>query len=146
MQKFIKNTALFGFFFAVSFAIPTSIHVLAKTYELLPKENFTQTLKFENKEYRIESDSSVSIEPIRHIRIKKIAYGKETYVNIIETSSGVYSSNALISDNIIYKGIKLQKTRNKQPKDAKIWLLEKSWIEVPIISANSIISVAKNSI
>lgn len=48
---------------------------------------------------------SVSMEPIRESTIRKIGYGKTTLVNVTETSSGIYSTDALASSHIQYPGI-----------------------------------------
>ncbi len=139
-MSFLKNLALFAFWFALSFAIPTSISVLAKVSTEPAKSDLEQIIKFENKEYKIIPDKSVSLQPTSQMRIKKIGYGKESYINIIGTSSGVYSSSSLISPIVKYKGIIVSEIKDRQPKNAKVWILDKDWVATPILPANSIVT------
>lgn len=46
-----------------------------------------------------------SIEPTHESTIRKIAYGRTTFVNVMQTDSGVYSSDGLASPNVEYPGI-----------------------------------------
>src|SRR6476620_10993148 len=50
-------------------------------------------------------DPSVSTEPIKQSTVKKIAYGRATTVHVVETSTGVYSSDALTHPHIEYPAI-----------------------------------------
>src|SRR5690242_8356835 len=56
-------------------------------------------------------DPSVSTEPIRQSTVKKIAYGHATTVHVVETSTGVYSSDALTDPHIQYPGITKERRR-----------------------------------
>ena len=47
----------------------------------------------------------VSIEPIRESTVRKIGYGKTTMVQIMETDSGIYSTDGLASPHVEYPGI-----------------------------------------
>lgn len=57
-------------------------------------------------------DPGVSTEPLKDTSIKKIAYGRTSTVHVVETSTGVYSSDALTDPHIQYPGIaKHQRSR-----------------------------------
>lgn len=57
----------------------------------------------------------VSIEPIRESTVRKIGYGKTTMVHVMETESGVYSTDALASPHIEYPGI-IKQLRKPEPE------------------------------
>lgn len=54
----------------------------------------------------------ISIEPISETSIRKIGYGRTSYVDVMETESGVYSTDGLGSPHVQYPGI------GKEPKPA----------------------------
>ncbi len=85
------------------------------------------------------------MEPIGQTTVRKIAYGKESTVNIITTSSGTYSSNSLISRNVKYQGVIVQEIRKDSTKKNIVWILDKSWVATPVASANSFISIIRTA-
>lgn len=81
----------------------------------------------------------VSIEPIKETVVRKIAYGRTTFVNVMETSSGVYSTDGLASPHIQYPGIV------KEPKpsaDAGVWYWSgRKWVASAPFTAGSFVSI-----
>ncbi len=78
----------------------------------------------------------ISIEPIAENTIRKIGYGRTTFVSIMETESGVYSSDGLASPNVQYPGIV------KEPKavapSPMLWLWGNGkWASASAYSAGS---------
>lgn len=55
--------------------------------------------------WNFEVDAGVSLEPIRQSAVKKIGFGRVEQVNIVETDSGIYSSDAIVDPHIRYPGI-----------------------------------------
>ena len=53
-------------------------------------------------------DDSVSTEPLAYSEVDKIGYGRRSTVKIVETSTGVYSSDGIYSPYVRYPGIELQ--------------------------------------
>lgn len=80
-----------------------------------------------------------SIEPIRESTVRKIAYGKTTFVEVMETASGVYSSDGLASPNVQYPGIV------KTPKPGPLPILwfwgEDRWASAAAFNAGSFTAV-----
>lgn len=64
--------------------------------------------------WNFEVQPGISLEPIRQSTVTKIAYGRMTQVNIIETSSGIYSSDAITNPHIQYPGIAVTPKREAQ--------------------------------
>jgi hypothetical protein len=81
----------------------------------------------------------VSIEPVAETVVRKIAYGKTTFVNVMETSSGVYSTDGLASPHIQYPGI------IKEPKPspfAGMWYWSgRKWVASAPVTAGSFVSI-----
>lgn len=81
----------------------------------------------------------ISVEPVKETVVRKIGYGRSSFVNVMETTSGVYSSDGLASPHIQYPGIV------KQPKpseDAGIWLWhDRHWVAAAPLSAGSFVSI-----
>lgn len=61
-----------------------------------------------------EVQPGVSLDPIRQSTVTKIAYGKASQVNIVETSSGIYSSDAITNPHVRYPGIVVTPRRDAQ--------------------------------
>ena len=81
----------------------------------------------------------ISIEPVAESTIRKIGYGRTTFVSVMETDSGAYSSDGLASPNIEYPGI------IKEPKAAPspmLWLWGNGhWASASAYSAGSFVVV-----
>lgn len=61
----------------------------------------------------------ISIEPVRETLVRKIGFGRTSFVNVMETASGVYSTDGLASPNIQYPGIVKER---KASKDGDKWV------------------------
>lgn len=55
-------------------------------------------------------DATVSTEVLESVTVRKIAGGRTSFVTIATTPSGVYSSDALASDNVRYPGFHAQRS------------------------------------
>jgi hypothetical protein len=76
--------------------------VVTKTInELFPKPFDPKTLL----KFHITTGPDVSLDVKKSATISKISYGHRTYVSIVTTPSGTYSSDALTSPNVRYPGI-----------------------------------------
>lgn len=62
-------------------------------------------VKFDDRDYDVQYDDWVDTTPTARSRVKKIEFGRVSYVDITTTSTGTYSSDALFSDNVQYPGI-----------------------------------------
>lgn len=71
-------------------------------------------IKFEDRTYSVTYDESVNQEPIRQLRIKKVEYGRVSFVDIAETPSGTYSTEAMFSPHVRYPGVSVARVRDEQ--------------------------------
>jgi hypothetical protein len=78
------------------------VKVAAKTLsEIFPRPFDPKSLR----KFDIAVGPNVSLEVKKASTISKISYGHRTYVSIVTTPSGTYSSDALTSPNVRYPGI-----------------------------------------
>ena len=84
-------------------------------------------------------EPGVSMEPVSESSIRKIGYGHITFVDVMETESGVYSTDGLNSPHIQYPGI------IKEPKVAAapiLWFWSNGhWSSLAAFSAGSSVAV-----
>lgn len=60
-------------------------------------------------DYTITYDDTVSLDPLSQATVSKVGYGHVSEVNIVTTSSGTYSSDALKSPHVLYPGIEVSR-------------------------------------
>lgn len=86
-----------------------------------PAIDFDKLIKVDGEKYEITVDDSISLDVLTSHKIRKIGYGKETMVNVVRTTSGTYSSDALTSPNILYPGIEVNRVLPKFAKNMSIF-------------------------
>lgn len=84
---------------------------------------------------------SVSVEPLRESVVTKIAGGKLTTVHVVETATGVYSSDALDDPHILYPGIHRSRTAGAEAGTGLLLLSDRHWVAAVPVAANSIVTV-----
>jgi hypothetical protein len=55
--------------------------------------------------WNFEVDPGVSLEPLRQSSVKKISFGRVERISVVETETGVYSSDAIVDPHVRYPGI-----------------------------------------
>lgn len=63
----------------------------------------SKLLKF--PDYSVPAGDGVATAPIKTMRVKKIEFGRVSYVDILTTASGTYSSDGIASPQISYPGV-----------------------------------------
>jgi hypothetical protein len=101
-------------------------------------------VKFEDKTYSVDYEDSVKTEPTSHTRIRKIEYGRTSFVDISTTESGTYSSEGLYSPHFRYPGIHVKRVANQDASIFTYWG-GTGWIGLPIAAGNSFVSVRTKS-
>jgi hypothetical protein len=81
----------------------------------------------------------VSVEPIRETVVRKIGYGRTSFVNVMETASGVYSTDGLASPHIQYPGI----IKEQKPSPAAgLWYWSgRQWVAAATAGADSFVAI-----
>lgn len=104
--------------------------------ELLPTPLDPSTLL----KWDFHVEPSVSTERLRENTVRKIAYGRTSFVTIVETPSGIYSNDALASPHIRYPGIH-PRTQRSPFAGLALWNDGRNWVSVTPFTAGSFVAV-----
>lgn len=117
----------------------------ARADEAVPPVDPSKLVKFEGRDYRIDYQPWVSTEPVSQVSVKKISRGVVTYVNVVTTSTGVYSSEAMLNPHILYPGVKVTQlppnTDGQTPVAMAYWNGRSTWVAVPLDGTPSFTSI-----
>ncbi|MCF6303546.1 MAG: hypothetical protein L3J13_10200 [Devosiaceae bacterium] len=69
------------------------------------KESLSRLLRVGERTYQVDFDPSISSDVVSSSVVQKIAFGNETYVSIVATSSGTYSTDGFASNHVLYPGV-----------------------------------------
>lgn len=82
-------------------------------------------VRFDDRYYHVRQDESVSTTVLGHSRVRKIGYGQSSYVDIVTTPTGTYSSDAMYSPHVRYPGIEVE--RAFRHSLISIWTSTRGW-------------------
>lgn len=101
---------------------------------------FTETIDTSRLvKVRVSVDPGISIVPLRESVVRKIAGGRLTEVRIVETATGIYSSDALGDPHVLYPGV--NRTRIREAELSLQLLDGNRWVSVSPITAGSFASL-----
>lgn len=80
--------------------------------------------------YSVTYEDTVSRTATATAVVRKIEYGRTSFVNIVTTSSGVYSSDAMTSPHIRYPGVHVEQVPFGDERGHSFWPLQGSSIQV----------------
>lgn len=84
-------------------------------------------------------DPGISMEPLKQSTIKKIGYGRVSYVEVVETTSGIYSSDAITDPHVQYPGIHVER---KQTAESGLFVWSgHGWVAATPFGAGSFTTV-----
>lgn len=143
MDSQVRHVAIgvaVGIALSVGFAVAGPGPVLDVLPEGAPTGFDTSRLvKFDDRHYEIDYDTSVSTDVLKSTRIRKIEGGRVSYVSIGTTSTGTYSSDALTSKHIQYPGIAVREVT--EDGNAIAGWKSGYWIGLNSLNARSILTV-----
>lgn len=85
------------------------------------------------------SEPGVSSDVLHESEVRKVAYGRTSFVKVIETPSGVYSSDAMDDPHVQYPGI--HRTPKPSPLTAFLLLDSGRWIAAMPFGAGSFVTI-----
>ena len=100
----------------------------------------TSLAKFDGRYFAIGTEPSVSLEATSATTVRKIGYGETTFVNIVTTSSGTYSSDAMFNEHVRYPGIFVEPMRLRFAPFSGVlygWSRLTGWEQIPVTDAHS---------
>jgi hypothetical protein len=105
---------------------------------IAPALDLSNLVKFEGREYAVSYEDGTVSEPLSVTRIKKVEYGKVSYVDVATTISGTYSSEALFSPHVKYPGIHVVPTGKPRAKFRfSSWSAADGWTAMSVTTAGS---------
>ena len=131
--------ALSGFAVAQLSPGPTMAAVVKEPPLSVGSTLSTTLRKFDGRYFAIGTEPSVSLEPLSSATVRKIGYGWTTFVNVVTTSSGTYSTDGLISPHVRYPGVYTERLNLHFLPFAGIygWSRLTGWTAIPLFAANS---------
>jgi hypothetical protein len=88
-------------------------------------------------------DPSVSSEPIGVSEVIKIGFGRKESVRIVETSTGIYSTDAMDDPHVLYPGIE-RVPRAVASAEAPLAIFSANrWVAVAPLGAGSFVSISR---
>lgn len=98
-------------------------------------------VKFEDRDYDVQYDDWVDTTPTGKTRIKKVEFGRVSYVDITTTSTGTYSTDAMFSRNIQYPGITVHEVAPQVASAISVLGLGGRWVALPLAPGNSFVHI-----
>ena len=129
----------------------TPIRVLLAATEsvLFPEPAEPELLKLGDDEYLISAGPGVSLVPTATSTVRKIGHGDSNWVTISTTSSGVYSSDGLRSNHVIYPGIDVRQVPSgnrviSETDSLAGWSSRHGFVPTPTVSAGSFAVITRD--
>lgn len=100
----------------------------------------SKLVKFDDALFDVHVDDSVSTEAKSVTHIRKIEFGRASTVDVVQTSSGTYSTDAVFSPHIRYPGIDVRRlTAPAEPVTSiAFWSNSSGWVVAPLLDAHSV--------
>jgi len=122
-------------------AVGPGTDIRAMADEFLPGFDPSHLVKYDDALFDVQTDDSVSLKANSVTRIRKIEFGRASTVNIVTTSSGTYSTDAMFSPHIRYPGIDVHRlTGPARPiTSVAFWSDRSGWVVAPLLNAHSVL-------
>lgn len=99
-------------------------------------------VRFEGRDYDVQYDDWVATDPVSRTSVKKIEFGRVSYVDVTTTATGTYSSEAMFSPHVQYPGISVEQTPAPAFGGAIAALGERGrWVALPLVRASSFVHI-----
>jgi hypothetical protein len=98
-------------------------------------------VKFEGSAYDVQYEDWVETTPTSKSRIKKVEFGRVSYVDITTTATGTYSTDAMFSDNIQYPGIEVNDVPSRYASAISVLGIGRHWTALRLARGNSFVHI-----
>lgn len=108
----------------ISFAFATAAGIAVFTAPVVWAQEGTNAIDLSNlvfmkgKAYAVTYEDGVTTKADGTSVVRKIGYGKTSFVNITTTASGTYSSDGMTSPHVLYPGIHVEEVPLVADRDA----------------------------
>jgi hypothetical protein len=108
--------------------------------EAKPAIDTDALVRIDDRDYRITYEDWVSTTPLSNARIRKIEYGRTSFVDIATTQTGTYSTDGFASAHVLYPGIEVEEEPGREPfAVAFLGGRGQGWIVAPLIKGSSLL-------
>jgi hypothetical protein len=100
----------------------------------------TSLAKFDGRYFALGTEPSVSLEATSATTVRKIGYGETSFVNIVTTPTGTYSSDAMFNPHVRYPGVFVEPMHlHFAPFSGVLygWSRLTGWEQIPVTDAHS---------
>jgi hypothetical protein len=98
-------------------------------------------VKFEGSDYDVQYEDWVDTKPTAKSRIKKVEFGRVSYVDITTTASGTYSTDAMFSNHVQYPGITVNEVPSEHSLGFSVLGARGHWVALALSRGNSIVHI-----
>ena len=98
-------------------------------------------VKFNDHDYAVHYEDWVDTTPTARSRVKKIEFGRVSYVDVTTTSTGTYSTDALFSNHIQYPGISVDREAPQLLSAISVLGGGGQWLALPLMRGNSFVHI-----
>lgn len=110
--------------------------------EMAPGIDVAGLVRHDGRDYDIQHEDWVSTEEISRSRIKKIEFGRVSYIDVVTTATGTYSTDAMFSNHVQYPGIMVAEAPASAFGGALSMIgAHGNWVALPLINTGSIVQV-----
>jgi hypothetical protein len=122
-------------------AIGPGTDIRAMADEFFPSFDASRLVKYDDALFDVQTDDSVSLEAKAVTHIRKIEFGRASTVDIVTTSSGTYSTDAMFSPHIRYPGIDVHRLTGaaRAITSVAFWTDRSGWVMAPLLDAHSVL-------
>jgi len=108
---------------------------------LAPSYDPSKLVIFNDTLFSVRTEPSVSTEALSTAVIRKIEFGRTTFVTVTTTANGTYSTDGLYSPHFRYPGIHVRPlTGQGTPiKSVAFWSDQSGWVSAPLLNAGSVL-------
>ncbi|KKB10726.1 hypothetical protein VE25_16515 [Devosia geojensis] len=107
--------------------------------EARPAIDTDALVRIGERDYRITHADWVSTTPISNSRIRKIEYGRSSYVDVAVTETGTYSTDGFASPHVLYPGIEVEEVSSREPFAIALLGGWGHWVVTPLVKGSSLL-------
>ncbi|AKR54537.1 hypothetical protein XM25_01680 [Devosia sp. H5989] len=110
---------------------------------LAPSFDKSKLAIFDDSLFTIDTEPNVSLEATHTAVVRKIEFGRTSFVKIMTTPSGTYSTDGLASPHVRYPGIHVTPLTGAGVPVTSVafWSDKSGWTVAPLLSAGSIFAL-----
>lgn len=108
-----------------------------------PAINFDELIRVGDQDYQVTHNGVLNTENVLGTdRIKVVGHGEVSFVNVVRTPTGTFSSDGMVSPHVLYPGIEVKRMEaqaaGKAAGGAFSWVSEFGWVPLSQLRGQTI--------